>query len=223
MEKKNKRPTNKLLVILSVFVMLFGVLIGTMVIFTDLDKYFNSISKYAEQDKLVLENSISENEELYNNYIEEIKSLNKEKERYQNLLLETKSTSSEYIIYQEKISEINTSLETLDSKKYATLSEKNNLQKEYIKVVEALDKKENSYYLISCYFLGFIVIIGGIILGMIFLHKAYLPDTDDIILEQQQKIDEMHKKPSKKRNTTKKVSSSEDNKPTSTKLKEKAN
>jgi len=223
--KDKKHPTNKIFVILSVFVMLFGILVGTILIFSELDKYFNSISKYTEQDKVVLENTIKDNEEKYNEYLEQIQSLTKEKEQYQFLLSDLKNTSAEYILYQEKISEISKELETLDSEKYTTLSEKNNLQKEYINVIEALNKKENSYYLISCYFLGFIVIIGGIIIGIVLLSKAYKPDFDDIILEQQKKIDESNppkkKSTAKKKTTSKKSANQDTNK--LPKLKEKAN
>jgi len=193
MEKKYKRPKKKIFIILSVVIMLFGILLGTLTIFANLNKYFNNISKYTQQDKISLENQIKENDNKYNDFLTQIDDLTKQKEKYVKALADTEKSSADYIIYQDKIKEISSELETLDGEKYSLLAEKNNLQKEYNNVIVALSKKENSYYLISCYFLGFIIIIGAIVLGIVFLHKGYKPDYDDIILENQRKIDEAQK------------------------------
>ena len=175
-----------------ILTIVLGIILGVITIIINLNKYVNNINRYTEENKYTIEAKITENDNNYNSYVDEIKSLNEDKLLYQKELAtfsKNDYVSKEYKEIEQKIININAKLEELEQLKYSSLTEKNKLRKEYNEVLEVLAEKESTKSLVKCYLVGFAIIIVTINAGAYFIHLAFKPDVDDVILKNQIKID----------------------------------
>lgn len=190
--QKTNNLSNKSLLITGILTIVLGLILGIITIILNLNKYISNINSYNEENKVAIEIEIKENDEIYNKYVEETKELNQLKQNYQKELSELSKTSnnfSRYLELENEISSINTKLEELEQLKYSSLTEKNNLRKKYNEIVKILEEKESPKKLIKCYLVGFAIILVTVNTGAYFIHLAFQPDLDDIILKNQLKID----------------------------------
>lgn len=190
--KNTNNPYNKPMLTAGILTIVLGIILGVITIIINLNKYINNINQYTEENKYTIEAKIAENDNNYNLYVDEIKSLNEDKQLYQRELANLSKNnydSKEYKEIEQKITAITDRLEELEQLKYSSLTEKNRLRKEYNKVLKVLDEKESAKSLVKCYLVGFAIIIVTINAGAYFIHLAFKPDTDDVILKNQIKID----------------------------------
>ena len=190
--QSTNNPYNKPMLIAGILTIVLGIILGVITIIINLNKYVNNINQYTEKNKYTIEAKITENDNNYNSYVDEIKSLNEDKLLYQKELAtfsKNDYVSKEYKEIEQKITNINAKLEELEQLKYSSLTEKNKLRKEYNEVLEVLAEKESTKSLVKCYLVGFAIIIVTINAGAYFIHLAFKPDVDDVILKNQIKID----------------------------------
>lgn len=190
--QSTNNPYNKPMLMAGILTIVLGIILGVITIIINLNKYVNNINQYTEKNKYTIEAKITENDNNYNSYVDEIKSLNEDKLLYQRELASFSKNdygSKEYKEIEQKITSINARLEELEQLKYSSLTEKNKLRKEYNEVLKVLDEKESTKSLVKCYLVGFAIIIVTINAGAYFIHLAFKPDTDDVILKNQIKID----------------------------------
>ena len=190
--QSTNNPYNKPMLMAGILTIVLGIILGVITIIINLNKYVNNINRYTEENKYTIEAKITENDNNYNSYVDEIKSLNEDKLLYQKELAtfsKNDYVSKEYKEIEQKITNINAKLEELEQLKYSSLTEKNKLRKEYNEVLKVLDEKESTKSLVKCYLVGFAIIIVTINAGAYFIHLAFKPDTDDVILKNQIKID----------------------------------
>ena len=189
--QSTNNPYNKTMLMAGILTIVLGIILGVITIIINLNKYVNNINRYTEENKYTIEAKITENDNNYNSYVDEIKSLNEDKLLYQKELATFSKkdyVSKEYKEIEQKITNINAKLEELEQLKYSSLTEKNKLRKEYNEVLEVLAEKESAKSLVKCYLVGFAIIIVTINAGAYFIHLAFRPDADDVILNQQMKI-----------------------------------
>lgn len=189
--QSTNNPYNKPMLMAGILTIVLGIILGVITIIINLNKYVNNINQYTEKNKYTIEAKITENDNNYNSYVDEIKSLNEDKLLYQRELASFSKNdygSKEYKEIEQKITNINARLEELEQLKYSSLTEKNKLRKEYNEVLKVLDEKESTKSLVKCYLVGFAIIIVTINAGAYFIHLAFKPDTDDVILKNQIKI-----------------------------------
>lgn len=190
--QSTNNPYNKPMLMAGILTIVLGIILGVITIIINLNKYVNNINRYTEENKYTIEAKITENDNNYNSYVDEIKSLNEDKLLYQKELASFSKNdyvSKEYKEIEQKITNINAKLEELEQLKYSSLTEKNKLRKEYNEVLEVLAEKESTKFLVKCYLVGFAIIIVTINAGAYFIHLAFKPDVDDVILKNQIKID----------------------------------
>lgn len=190
--QSTNNPYNKTMLMAGILTIVLGIILGVITIIINLNKYVNNINRYTEENKYTIEAKITENDNNYNSYVDEIKSLNEDKLLYQKELATFSKkdyVSKEYKEIEQKITNINVKLEELEQLKYSSLTEKNKLRKEYNEVLEVLAEKESAKSLVKCYLVGFAIIIVTINAGAYFIHLAFKPDIDDVILKNQIKID----------------------------------
>lgn len=190
--QSTNNPYNKPMLMAGILTIVLGIILGVITIIINLNKYVNNINQYTEKNKYTIEAKITENDNNYNSYVDEIKSLNEDKLLYQRELASFSKNdygSKEYKEIEQKITNINARLEELEQLKYSSLTEKNKLRKKYNEVLKVLDEKESTKSLVKCYLVGFAIIIVTINAGAYFIHLAFKPDTDDVILKNQIKID----------------------------------
>lgn len=190
--QSTNNPYNKPMLMAGILTIVLGIILGVITIIINLNKYVNNINQYTEKNKYTIEAKITENDNNYNSYVDEIKSLNEDKLLYQRELASFSKNdygSKEYKEIEQKITSINARLEELEQLKYSSLTEKNKLRKEYNEVLKVLDEKESTKSLVKCYLVGFAIIIVTINAGAYFIHLAFKPDVDDVILKNQIKID----------------------------------
>ena len=190
--QSTNNPYNKPMLMAGILTIVLGIILGVITIIINLNKYVNNINQYTEKNKYTIEAKITENDNNYNSYVDEIKSLNEDKLLYQRELAAFSKNdygSKEYKEIEQKITSINARLEELEQLKYSSLTEKNKLRKEYNEVLRVLDEKESTKSLVKCYLVGFAIIIVTINAGAYFIHLAFKPDVDDVILKNQIKID----------------------------------
>lgn len=190
--QSTNNPYNKPMLMAGILTIVLGIILGVITIIINLNKYVNNINRYTEENKYTIEVKITENDNNYNSYVDEIKSLNEDKLLYQKELAafsKNDYVSKEYKEIEQKITNINAKLEELEQLKYSSLTEKNKLRKEYNEVLEVLVEKESTKSLVKCYLVGFAIIIVTINAGAYFIHLAFKPDVDDVILKNQIKID----------------------------------
>ena len=190
--QSTNNPYNKTMLMAGILTIVLGIILGVITIIINLNKYVNNINRYTEENKYTIEAKITENDNNYNSYVDEIKSLNEDKLLYQKELAtfsKNDYVSKEYKEIEQKITNINAKLEELEQLKYSSLTEKNKLRKEYNEVLEVLAEKESAKSLVKCYLVGFAIIIVTINAGAYFIHLAFKPDIDDVILKNQIKID----------------------------------
>lgn len=195
--QSTNNPYNKPMLIAGILTIVLGIILGVITIIINLNKYVNNINQYTEKNKYTIEAKITENDNNYNSYVDEIKSLNEDKLLYQRELASFSKNdygSKEYKEIEQKITNINARLEELEQLKYSSLTEKNKLRKEYNEVLRVLDEKESTKSLVKCYLVGFAIIIVTINAGAYFIHLAFKPDVDDVILKNQIKIDKEYEK-----------------------------
>lgn len=195
--QSTNNPYNKPMLIAGILTIVLGIILGVITIIINLNKYVNNINQYTEKNKFTIEAKITENDNNYNSYVDEIKSLNEDKLLYQRELASFSKNdygSKEYKEIEQKITSINARLEELEQLKYSSLTEKNKLRKEYNEVLKVLDEKESTKSLVKCYLVGFAIIIVTINAGAYFIHLAFKPDVDDVILKNQIKIDKEYEK-----------------------------
>lgn len=195
--QSTNNPYNKPMLIAGILTIVLGIILGVITIIINLNKYVNNINQYTEKNKYTIEAKITENDNNYNSYVDEIKSLNEDKLLYQRELAAFSKNdygSKEYKEIEQKITSINARLEELEQLKYSSLTEKNKLRKEYNEVLKVLDEKESTKSLVKCYLVGFAIIIVTINAGAYFIHLAFKPDVDDVILKNQIKIDKEYEK-----------------------------
>lgn len=195
--QSTNNPYNKPMLIAGILTIVLGIILGVITIIINLNKYVNNINQYTEKNKYTIEAKITENDNNYNSYVDEIKSLNEDKLLYQRELASFSKNdygSKEYKEIEQKITSINARLEELEQLKYSSLTEKNKLRKEYNEVLKVLDEKESTKSLVKCYLVGFAIIIVTINAGAYFIHLAFKPDVDDVILKNQIKIDKEYEK-----------------------------
>lgn len=195
--QSTNNPYNKPMLIAGILTIVLGIILGVITIIINLNKYVNNINQYTEKNKYTIEAKITENDNNYNSYVDEIKSLNEDKLLYQRELASFSKNdygSKEYKEIEQKINSINARLEELEQLKYSSLTEKNKLRKEYNEVLKVLDEKESTKSLVKCYLVGFAIIIVTINAGAYFIHLAFKPDVDDVILKNQIKIDKEYEK-----------------------------
>lgn len=195
--QSTNNPYNKPMLIAGILTIVLGIILGVITIIINLNKYVNNINQYTEKNKYTIEAKITENDNNYNSYVDEIKSLNEDKLLYQRELAAFSKNdygSKEYKEIEQKITNINARLEELEQLKYSSLTEKNKLRKEYNEVLKVLDEKESTKSLVKCYLVGFAIIIVTINAGAYFIHLAFKPDVDDVILKNQIKIDKEYEK-----------------------------
>ncbi len=189
--QSTNNPYNKPMLMAGILTIVLGIILGVITIIINLNKYVNNINQYTEENKYTIEAKITENDNNYYSYVDEIKSLNEDKLLYQRELASFSKNdygSKEYKEIEQKITNINARLEELEQLKYSSLTEKNKLRKEYNEVLKVLDEKESTKSLVKCYLVGFAIIIVTINAGAYFIHLAFKPDTDDVILKNQIKI-----------------------------------
>lgn len=190
--QSTNNPYNKTMLMAGILTIVLGIILGVITIIINLNKYVNNINRYTEENKYTIEAKITENDNNYNSYVDEMKSLNEDKLLYQKELATFSKkdyVSKEYKEIEQKITNINAKLEELEQLKYSSLTEKNKLRKEYNEVLEVLAEKESAKSLVKCYLVGFAIIIVTINAGAYFIHLAFKPDIDDVILKNQIKID----------------------------------
>lgn len=190
--QSTNNPYNKTMLMAGILTIVLGIILGVITIIINLNKYVNNINRYTEENKYTIEAKITENDNNYNSYVDEIKSLNEDKLLYQKELATFSKkdyVSKEYKEIEQKITNINAKLEELEQLKYSSLTEKNKFRKEYNEVLEVLAEKESAKSLVKCYLVGFAIIIVTINAGAYFIHLAFKPDIDDVILKNQIKID----------------------------------
>ena len=195
--QSTNNPYNKPMLMAGILTIVLGIILGVITIIINLNKYVNNINQYTEKNKYTIEAKITENDNNYNSYVDEIKSLNEDKLLYQRELASFSKNdygSKEYKEIEQKITSINARLEELEQLKYSSLTEKNKLRKEYNEVLKVLDEKESTKSLVKCYLVGFAIIIVTINAGAYFIHLAFKPDVDDVILKNQIKIDKEYEK-----------------------------
>ena len=195
--QSTNNPYNKPMLMAGILTIVLGIILGVITIIINLNKYVNNINQYTEKNKYTIEAKITENDNNYNSYVDEIKSLNEDKLLYQRELAAFSKNdygSKEYKEIEQKITSINARLEELEQLKYSSLTEKNKLRKEYNEVLQVLDEKESTKSLVKCYLVGFAIIIVTINAGAYFIHLAFKPDVDDVILKNQIKIDKEYEK-----------------------------
>lgn len=195
--QSTNNPYNKPMLMAGILTIVLGIILGVITIIINLNKYVNNINQYTEKNKYTIEAKITENDNNYNSYVDEIKSLNEDKLLYQRELAAFSKNdygSKEYKEIEQKITNINARLEELEQLKYSSLTEKNKLRKEYNEVLKVLDEKESTKSLVKCYLVGFAIIIVTINAGAYFIHLAFKPDVDDVILKNQIKIDKEYEK-----------------------------
>ena len=195
--QSTNNPYNKPMLMAGILTIVLGIILGVITIIINLNKYVNNINRYTEENKYTIEAKITENDNNYNSYVDEIKSLNEDKLLYQRELASFSKNdygSKEYKEIEQKITSINARLEELEQLKYSSLTEKNKLRKEYNEVLKVLDEKESTKSLVKCYLVGFAIIIVTINAGAYFIHLAFKPDVDDVILKNQIKIDKEYEK-----------------------------
>lgn len=195
--QSTNNPYNKPMLMAGILTIVLGIILGVITVIINLNKYVNNINQYTEKNKYTIEAKITENDNNYNSYVDEIKSLNEDKLLYQKELAAFSKNdygSKEYKEIEQKITSINARLEELEQLKYSSLTEKNKLRKEYNEVLKVLDEKESTKSLVKCYLVGFAIIIVTINAGAYFIHLAFKPDVDDVILKNQIKIDKEYEK-----------------------------
>ena len=195
--QSTNNPYNKPMLMAGILTIVLGIILGVITVIINLNKYVNNINQYTEKNKYTIEAKITENDNNYNSYVDEIKSLNEDKLLYQKELAtfsKNDYVSKEYKEIEQKITNINAKLEELEQLKYSSLTEKNKLRKEYNEVLEVLAEKESTKSLVKCYLVGFAIIIVTINAGAYFIHLAFKPDVDDVILKNQIKIDKEYEK-----------------------------
>ena len=216
MQEKARRPYNKSMLVGGISLILIGLILGICIILFNLNTYANTISKYTESDKIAVEKEITLNDENYNYYVEKSKELTATKQKYQReiaKLHQDEIENEKYLELDAKITEITKDIEEVDSKKYASVAKKNQLRQEYEKIESALNAKENPFGLVKCYIIGLVIIIITLIGGACLINYSFQPDMDEIILNNQKRIDAEFNKTNKSK--TSRATSSKPSKATS--------
>ena len=216
MQEKARRPYNKSMLVGGISLILIGLILGICIILFNLNTYANTISKYTESDKIAVEKEITLNDENYNYYVEKSKELTATKQKYQReiaKLHQDEIGNEKYLELDAKITEITKNIEEVDSKKYASVAKKNQLRQEYEKIESALNAKENPFGLIKRYIIGLVIIIITLIGGACLINYSFQPDMDEIILNNQKRIDAEFNKTNKSK--TSRATSSKPSKATS--------
>lgn len=195
--QNTNNPYNKSYLVAGITTVIIGIVLGIGAIMFNLNKYLTDVNKYTYNDKIALERKMASNDTEYDNYVTKIESLKIEKQTLQKELSElpkTSNNSTKYLELEKKIDTINSGLEELEKLKYSSLTEKNNLRKNYNEVLDYLERKDSPKGIIKCYLAGFAIIIVSITTSAYLIHLAFQPDTDDLILKKQLEIDNANKK-----------------------------
>lgn len=195
--QNTNNPYNKSYLVAGITTVIIGIVLGIGAIMFNLNKYLTDVNKYTYNDKIALERKMTSNDTEYDNYVTKIESLKIEKQTLQKELSElpkTSNNSTKYLELEKKIDTINSGLEELEKLKYSSLTEKNNLRKNYNEVLDYLERKDSPKGIIKCYLVGFAIIIVSITTSAYLIHLAFQPDTDDLILKKQLEIDNANKK-----------------------------
>lgn len=195
--QNTNNPYNKSYLVAGITTIIIGIILGIGAIMFNLNKYLTDVNKYTYNDKIALERKMTSNDTEYDNYVTKIESLKIEKQTLQKELSElpkTSNNSTKYLELEKKIDTINSGLEELEKLKYSSLTEKNNLRKNYNEVLDYLERKDSPKGIIKCYLAGFAIIIVSITTSAYLIHLAFQPDTDDLILKKQLEIDNANKK-----------------------------
>ena len=195
--QNTNNPYNKSYLVAGITTVIIGIVLGIGVIIFNLNKYLTDVNKYTYNDKIALERKMTSNDTEYDNYVTKIESLKIEKQTLQKELSElpkTSNNSTKYLELEKKIDTINSGLEELEKLKYSSLTEKNNLRKNYNEVLDYLERKDSPKGIIKCYLAGIAIIIVSITTSAYLIHLAFQPDTDDLILKKQLEIDNANKK-----------------------------
>lgn len=195
--QNTNNPYNKSHLVAGITTIIIGIVLGIGAIMFNLNKYLTDVNKYTYNDKIALERKMTSNDTEYDNYVTKIESLKIEKQTLQKELSElpkTSNNSTKYLELEKKIDTINSGLEELEKLKYSSLTEKNNLRKNYNEVLDYLERKDSPKGIIKCYLAGFAIIIVSITTSAYLIHLAFQPDTDDLILKKQLEIDNANKK-----------------------------
>ena len=195
--QSTNNPYNKSYLVAGITTIIIGIVLGIGAIMFNLNKYLTDVNKYTYNDKIALERKMTSNDTEYDNYVTKIESLKIEKQTLQKELSElpkTSNNSTKYLELEKKIDTINSGLEELEKLKYSSLTEKNNLRKNYNEVLDYLERKDSPKGIIKCYLAGFAIIIVSITTSAYLIHLAFQPDTDDLILKKQLEIDNANKK-----------------------------
>lgn len=195
--QNTNNPYNKSYLVAGITTVIIGIVLGIGAIMFNLNKYLTDVNKYTYNDKIELERKMTSNDTEYDNYVTKIESLKIEKQTLQKELSElpkTSNNSTKYLELEKKIDTINNGLEELEKLKYSSLTEKNNLRKNYNEVLDYLERKDSPKGIIKCYLAGFAIIIVSITTSAYLIHLAFQPDTDDLILKKQLEIDNANKK-----------------------------
>lgn len=195
--QNTNNPYNKSYLVAGITTIIIGIVLGIGAIMFNLNKYLTDVNKYTYNDKIALERKMTSNDTEYDNYVTKIESLKIEKQTLQKELSElpkTSNNSTKYLELEKKIDTINSGLEELEKLKYSSLTEKNNLRKNYNEVLDYLERKDSPKGIIKCYLAGFAIIIVSITTSAYLIHLAFQPDTDDLILKKQLEIDNANKK-----------------------------
>lgn len=195
--QSTNNPYNKSLLVAGIMTVTIGLILGIGIITINLNKYLTNLNKYTTNDKITLEEKMTSNDTEYDNYITEIESLKLNKQTLQKELSElpkTSNNSTKYLELEKQINTINSRLDELEKLKYSSLTEKNNLRKNYNEVLDCLSEKDSPKGLIKCYLVGFAIIIVSITTSAYLIHLAFQPDVDELILKRQLEIDNATKK-----------------------------
>ena len=112
--QSTNNPYNKTMLMAGILTIVLGIILGVITIIINLNKYVNNINRYTEENKYTIEAKITENDNNYNSYVDEIKSLNEDKLLYQKELATFSKkdyVSKEYKEIEQKITNINAKLE----------------------------------------------------------------------------------------------------------------
>ena len=144
--QNTNNPYNKSYLVAGITTVIIGIVLGIGVIIFNLNKYLTDVNKYTYNDKIALERKMTSNDTEYDNYVTKIESLKIEKQTLQKELSElpkTSNNSTKYLELEKKIDTINSGLEELEKLKYSSLTEKNNLRKNYNEVLDYLERKDS--------------------------------------------------------------------------------
>ena len=73
--QSTNNPYNKTMLMAGILTIVLGIILGVITIIINLNKYVNNINRYTEENKYTIEAKITENDNNYNSYVDEIKEI----------------------------------------------------------------------------------------------------------------------------------------------------